>query len=656
MNFTKTFLDETSKIISDLSADTIEIMAEKLSEVIHSGGSEPGDKPVNLKNNKWLVLAFTANLLVICLVYILFMNLNYPLVGHDYTQVVPYLLDILLHFRNNGFSIQWYTSSFGGGLPAFPSPNNTQYSIPAALTLFFEPWVALNLSAVILVSAGFYACFRLFYRVLKLNWMTAILGAVFFSANGFMLERLAVGHTGFEIFAVLPVLIIACLDTSIPVPTAAILIALIAALAIHGAGYIILVIFGLSALITFPIIYIFRPKLFSWKRFFSVAVLGVVTALLISASKLAAVFSFMHFFPRLIADNPIQNPWLGLLGIILQLLGTMNLLPLFWAANIKPILLQNMMVSVSGAGYGKFVFGYWEFDMSLSPVIFWIILIALFKNLRSPRKPLAQVGKDFKWIAVLLLIFSSVLCVELTLARGSLYQLFRNLPMLDSLHVNLRYATAFIFPLCLLAAIALNGWLAILPKKQSMLLFVVINIFTLLPLGTYFFFGNDPQNRNYDISASKSIYADIRAGAPFVITSNGVMPDYTQALIQRTSNLNPYEPIFGYFLENFHPEAKPGSVWDVSGGYYNMTDPTGYVFPEINGSRPFALIPLAEKAEMTAFVNHFVPDWKIPLRQQILDWVSLISSIIAGLIFSGYLLQPFWKRFTGQPTVANSNQ
>ena len=33
MNFTKTFLDETSKIISDLSADTIEIMAEKLSEL-----------------------------------------------------------------------------------------------------------------------------------------------------------------------------------------------------------------------------------------------------------------------------------------------------------------------------------------------------------------------------------------------------------------------------------------------------------------------------------------------------------------------------------------------------------------------------------------------------------------------------------------------
>jgi len=121
-----------------------------------------------------------------------------------------------------------------------------------------------------------------------------------------------------------------------------------------------------------------------------------------------------------------------------------------------------------------------------------------------------------------------------------------------------------------------------------------------------------------------------------------------------TSNLRLYDPIFGYFLENFHPEVKPGSVWDVSDGYYNFTDPTGYVFPEVNGSRPFARIPINEKDKLDAFVKQSIPDWKIPVTQQILDWVSLIASVASGFFLFSYILLLLWKRSRIRHSYINS--
>ncbi|MBE3142662.1 MAG: hypothetical protein IMZ61_01895 [Planctomycetes bacterium] len=141
----------------------------------------------------------------------------------------------------------------------------------------------------------------------------------------------------------------------------------------------------------------------------------------------------------------------------------------------------------------------------------------------------------------------------------------------------------------------------------------------------------DLQDRRYDVTKSQEIYNLIRSGDNLTIT--GIVSDVenTDALLLHQSNLQPYEPIFGYFLESFHPEIVPGSIWDISDGYYNMTNPSGYVFPEINGTRPFERIPVGEKDKLEAFTSHKQPDWKIPLYQQILDWVSGLT-VLAGIV------------------------
>ena len=96
-----------------------------------------------MKHIKWPPFC-SINLGIVSGVIISFLNLLYPMVGHDYAFVIPQMLDSHLHFLINGLGIQWYTPSFGGGLPAFPNPNNVQF-LAAGRTAHCDSSLARNL-------------------------------------------------------------------------------------------------------------------------------------------------------------------------------------------------------------------------------------------------------------------------------------------------------------------------------------------------------------------------------------------------------------------------------------------------------------------------------------------------------------------------------
>jgi len=556
------------------------------------------------------------------------------MVGHDYSLAIPSMLDTLLHYHINGFSIQWYTPTFGGGLPAYPDPNNGQFSLLAFLPLLVSPWQAVIISSIVYIALGGIASYYLFKLVLKLNWTSSILGMIFFSANGFIMERLAVGHLGYVTFPVIAVLLVLLLDPSIPRVVAGLAFSLVVAMLVHLAGYFLIITFGMSFLMIFPLLYIYRPEIISWKRITAVISLGGFVALITTSSKLAAVYAFMRFFPRLVADN-YQTPGLlsGLIGIVCQLLGTMNLAPLLLVDKSHGELLIKIMQFFSRAPYG-----YWEFDMSMSPVVFGLLLMGIYSFVKKPKKYSGLFTAQKKWIAWIVLLFFTWLTTEFILAKGLMYSYLSKLPILSSLHVNPRYTVAFLFPLAMVAAIIYDKWISKWPARWVIRTFILMNVLTLIPLSTYFMIQDDLQARIYNITKSEKIYAAIRAGDTLTITGiSDKNVGNTQAMSLHLSNLAPYDPIFGYGLENFHSEIKPGSIWEVSDGYYNMTNPSGYVFPEINNSRPFERIPASEKVQLEAFTNHRDPGWKIPLYQQILDWVSGLAAagVTAFLVFVG---------------------
>lgn len=312
-----------------------------------------------MKKFSWPVALVGVNLIVICMVMVRYATLQYPLVGHDYAFFLPEVLDGYLHFWLNGIGIQWYTSSFGGGIPAYPNPENTLYSSWTVLTALVKPFHAVLLSAAFFICLGGIATYYLLRRIFKLHWTASLLGMVFLSANGFMMQRLAVGHMGYQLYPLIAILLVAVADASLPILIAAILFALVIALLVQGAGFMLILIFGLSLLMVVCLANIYRPGLIPWKRAIAVMLVGSGLALVISISKLSAVYAFMRFFPRLMADHYQTTTLEGLLGILMQLLGTMNMGVLAKLIGGHPTQLAGLMWNYSGGAYG-----YWEYDMS----------------------------------------------------------------------------------------------------------------------------------------------------------------------------------------------------------------------------------------------------------------------------------------------------
>jgi hypothetical protein len=97
--------------------------------------------------------------------------------------------------------------------------------------------------------------------------------------------------------------------------------------------------------------YLYQAPNYTYKfldEILTVLGLGGMFGLLISASKLAAVFSFTSSFPRTVANRYDTPLLIGLFGLILQILGTMNLVPLFTFTGTQSDTIPNYILSFNG--------------------------------------------------------------------------------------------------------------------------------------------------------------------------------------------------------------------------------------------------------------------------------------------------------------------
>jgi len=206
----------------------------------------------------------------------------------------------------------------------------------------------------------------------------------------------------------------------------------------------------------------------------------------------------------------------------------------------------------------------------------------------------------------------------------------------------MRFTSAILFPLALAAALFYNEWSKRWSPKVSCSVFFVLNILTILPFVSYYAFPAYIYLRDYDVTEMLITDQQMNSGSPFTIKRIEDVIDNSRAMKRGVSNLMPYDPIFGYNLTYFHSELKVGSVWEVSDGYYNMTNPSGFVFPEVNGTRPFERIRVDDGENLKLFTMHLQPNWKIPVYQQFFDWISGLSVIgTAGVILVYFIKKVF---------------
>ena len=547
-------------------------------------------------------------------------NRDLPKVGHDYGFFIPRMLDTHLYHKISGLGIQWYTANFGAGIPAYPNPQYLQYSLPQFFMFAINPWLALMLSLVVYSVLGF-AGFYVFLRE-EMGWIgtACILGASFILANGFFVEHAIVGHVGFQHFPLLGILLFLAFTKRLGILPAGILIGLLVAMIVNQAGFIILIIFGVSLIILLPLIYLIRSELFSTK-FYTTLLLGGLFALVLSLSKVSAVLAFMRFFPRLISDQYGQTYLQGIAGMIKQLTAFSFIVPYYVLTGRNVEGIADFFHQGAGAQ-----FGLWEMNMILSPGLLILLVLGLGYLIYAiiKARPALSLAKG---IAILILLLGVWLATDLTLAQGWLYNLLKPLPVLRSLHANVRFTSAFIYTLVLLGTYVFHKVFAG-KKRGHLAVFFLLSAATLAMLGLYLAVPANMHIRNFNLRSALPVYAKIDHGWNFTLQNVANITDM-QVFVEEDSNLSSQDPMFGYEGEFFKPKAVVGPILQVSDGHYNMTNPASYVFPEENNLHPFDLFRVDQKADLEAFIQHQQPNLEISDWQWIADLASLTALIVS---------------------------
>jgi hypothetical protein len=543
------------------------------------------------------------------------------------------MIDSYLHQKINGLTVQWYTPSFAGGRPVYSSPEDFQFSLPQFLMWVVNPWTAILASLIIFTIIGFIATYYFLKRLLGLGSLASILGAVFFVANGFYFEHAAVGHLTFQVFPLFAVIVIIFTHPRLPAWLGGIILSLVITILLYS-GLHNISFFPLITILFLPLLYLIKPALLNWKKMLSIALLGGVLAILLCGSKVYAVYSFMQIFPRLEQDNYTTTLWTGLVSMIRQLLGTMVLAPFYQLVNgPHSIGFITDLVKSSGSGYD-----YWELDASLSPALLILLAGGAFVFLIHKPDLKAPVNKK-RLIAEVCLILAIWLVIEFNLTKGIIYPMIRNLPGLSSLRGNVRYICAFIFPLAVVGAVIFDNWTKSWKSKTSVL--IVFLLLDGIALGSLLAFRSVPtQNLMYvcDYRPILDTYNKIRyQGETFPVKYVIPNADPWSVFEENATNLiDPFNVQFNPLKGGFGPALHAGSVYTIDNGYYNLIDPTGYLFPQSNGSSLYERIPVTEKTQFLDFINRRQPNWKIPRRQKVLNWTALITLIAEFVILLAY--------------------
>lgn len=557
---------------------------------------------------------------ILVLLLISLVNRDYPYVGHDYRFFIARLVDTDLHIRLNGWSIQWYTPSFAGGVPAYPNPQHLEYSILQVLTYFFTAWTAILIVIAAASALGYYYFYKFLRERLEFNASASTLGALFFAGNGFYLEHMIAGHIGFQLFPLGSVILYILTDKKRRSIHNVIVLALLFAMMLYHAGFIILIILAFSLLILLPTLYLYKPDSFDVKRLLWTGILAVILAAVISGSKLYAALAFMQQFPRLISDVYNVSLLQALLGILAQLIGLMTFTPLALLTGIDTDLLSGSLYNITGAKYGI-----WELDISLSPVLLFFVFFGLATTLSELRKKGFSKPAPGSTLAILLLILAIWINLEMTLARGPIYQLTKQLPVLQSLHVNVRFTAVFILPIIVVGLCQMERFL---DNKRSFPAYAVLAALTFASMTSYFFLSQDLHSRHLDVTVLDRIGDRVQGGDTFAISQILNIQDL-DGFLQNASSYQTYEVLFGYSLEDFAAQTHPGSVFEVDDGYFNMTNPASLVFPELNNTHPFERIKVSERDKLDVFVQRGQPEWRIPRVQIYLIYISLAALLLS---------------------------
>ena len=571
----------------------------------------------------WVILPF----LIIVIVYLWLLNLHYPFIGTDMEYYSPRLLDTFLHIKNSGFfSIQWWTPSFGGGIPAFPNPIHLQFSITAYLMFFFTPWVSIQITYVLTLGLGYWLIYNYFKNQLNYSLMCSICCAVIFSTNGHFINHTLVGHLNFAsigLIALLPFIV----DSSWSIRKCIFSFSIVVCYLIYSGGFPSIFLLYLALLQLVFLIPLLKRKPLNTKRLFKILLISHIIIFLICLAKVVAVAMHMENFPRLKEFSSWQPYYIAFpFACFAQLFSFRFLSPL---ENFLPIPADSILFWFIGSNYE-----FWENDVSISPIVLIISIIFLIRNRKII---LSYINKHNNIYLVFALIFVFWISFEWSIGKGYSWEAVKDLPVFRSTHVNVRFTGAMILPITLIFGLVYSNILKSLTYKKKLITTIVAIFISILSMFSYSKISDQKGAYSaYNISNENRIWKKIKEEPhSFSIKKidNLNRKDQIRIFTENCSNLLTHDPIYGYQGEFFKSSLSRGSVVKTDkNNFYNIHNP--FIFYKNNSDDKLnSKIHKNDSVNFNLFINRKQPNWGLPRVQRISNWISLISLVIFTSFF-----------------------
>jgi len=559
-------------------------------------------------------------------------------IGHDYGYFFPQLLTGFYWFEQNGpWAVPWFTPALGGGLPYYPNPANTYYSVPQLLVLFMDPLAAVRVSLVLFAAVGYGGAYLMLRRALGCGPWAALLGAVLYLFNGFYSARMLVGHLAFHSIMVLPW--IAWLAAR-PLPERGRLRrALFDALA---AGALITYMFQSAYFYGIPAVVIavacvallaslHRPgELGGWSWIPRLGGAGAVS-LLLCCSKFNASIALMSSFPR--SGYPL--PGFDGIGTGLWVLAR----ALFWYA--PPEAAEAAMTNT------QYNLARHEFEFGVTPVPLVLMLLGALLWVAALARGRVRPSWSRSVPRVALVVVLLVVPFAINVYSPGWNAFLKTVPFVKSSSSLLRNMVVYMPVAIALGALGLEA----LPARARAPLALAGIALALV------FVSRDDRHlyaeEIYDPGPIVEAWHAVRAGgevppvrtmtAPFDARGNPHTPiDRNDALVRGESQLICYEALFGYQLEFLFPlhalRLGPAELRGPEG--YNTRNPALFVFPAENEGRAGDPFRVNQLAEMRAFLSYRPFPFARSARQIWLDRVNVLALALAGLALATY---PLWR-------------
>lgn len=565
-------------------------------------------------------------LLGILLCHYFLLNMNNPLTGMDVGYYTSRLLDLLLHFKSEDiFTTQWWTPSYGGGIPGYPSPVHYQYSVTPYLLLFFTPWTSTLLTYLIFNSLGYALILNYIKNHLGMETNTAIVSAVIFSTSGFWICHSLVGHLSYHTFPLIAV-VPYVLSSKWSCRRKIIVFSSSIVYMIHSGAFFPIYLTILS-FVQLLFIYLVLNKI-EVKKLVKVLLFSVLIVSSISLSKLVAVSMHMDVIPRLNSYSTWQSYFISFpLANLFQLFSWRYLFPV---ESLLPNSAESILFWICGSRYE-----FWENDVSISPVFLPIFIFFLHK-FKLKIKNIIRTQKRYFFLLILTFWISA----EISIGKGLFWSLLKDLPVLKSTHVNVRYCGSIVLIISILTAYSYSHISRGLNSvKNNFFLISIISISLLSMLSYSFIIDKKTGFYSYDIQLEENMWNDIQSGnlmCPLKTIVDTPIQDHLSHFNDNASCYLPHDPLYGYHGHYLIPSTKVGKINSTDkDGFYNFHQPMTFYNPE-DKSQKRERIHSSDAENFDLFINRKQPKWELPKIQKVANNVTLIS-LFLFLISTIYL-------------------